>query len=200
MALPLRTRLLMMRTIFQLLFLLLCTFSVVGCGGFQSEGAGYVYQCETVPEAAFDYAGGEVACGEGDARLPPEPELPTEVCKTLHSDKSFPDENKLDTERVQAALDECRGGVVKLVNNGENNAFITSHIELDSVTLWVDEDVWLYASRDPDLYQETGNCGKPGLTDSGACLDFIQVRVTSTGIVARGHIDGQGGDPQVNRD
>jgi polygalacturonase len=66
--------------------------------------------------------------------------------------------------------------------------------------LWVDEGVWLYASRQPELYQETGNCGKPGLTDSTACLDFIQVRGRSPGIVGRGHIDGQGGEPLVGHD
>jgi polygalacturonase len=172
----------------------------VGCGALQNDPEGYVYQCETVAEAAFDYAGGQVRCGEGDPNLPPEPTLPTDVCHTLTANKSTPDENDLDTARVQAALDECRGRAVKLVADGENNAFITSHIEVDSVVLWVDEGVWLYASRNPDLYQETGNCGKPGVTDSGACLDFIQVRGTSPGIVGRGHIDGQGGEPLVDRD
>jgi polygalacturonase len=174
-------------------------FALVGCGD-QPEPAPYVYQCETVQEAAFDYSGGQVRCGEGDPLLPPEPSLPTDVCRTLVSNKSTPDEASLDTARVQAALDECRGRAVKLIANGENNAFITAHLELDSVVLWIDEDVWLYASRNPDLYQETGNCGKMGITDSTACLDFIQVRGTSPGIVGRGHIDGQGGEPLVDRD
>jgi polygalacturonase len=171
-----------------------------GCGGFQNDPAPYVYQCETVPEAAFDYAGGQVRCGENDPDLSPEPTLPPDVCRTLVANKTFPDENDLDTARVQAALDECRGRTVKLIANGEKNAFVTSHIEIDSVVLWVDEGVWLHASRNPDLYQETGNCGKMGLTDSGACLDFIQVRGTSPGIVGRGHIDGQGGEPLVDQD
>lgn len=179
---------------------LFASLGLVGCGGLHNDPAGYVYQCETSPEAAFDYAGGDVHCGEDDPNLPPEPTLPSEVCRTLKANKSTPDESDLDTARVQAALDECKGGAVKLVADGENNAFITSHIELDSVVLWVDEGVWLYASRNPDLYQETGNCGKMGVTDSGACLDFIQVRGKSPGIVGRGHIDGQGGEPLVDRD
>jgi len=183
------------------LSLVLCVvFGLAGCGGFHNEGAPYVYQCETVPDAAFDYAGGEVRCGENDPNLPPEPTDPTDVCLTLVSNKSFPDENDLDTERVQAALNECKGRAVKLIANGENNAFITSHIEVDSVVLWVDEGVWLYASRQADLYQETGNCGKIGLTDSTACMDFIQVRGLRPGIVGRGHIDGQGGEPLVGQD
>ena len=170
------------------------------CGGLNNDPAGYVYECGVSEEAAFDYSGGEVKCGEGDPNLPPEPSLPTDVCKTIKANKSTPDESDLDTARVQAALDECKGRAVKLVADGKNNAFITSHIELDSVVLWIDEGVWLYASRNPDLYQETGNCGKMGVTDSGACLDFIQVRGKSPGIVGRGHIDGQGGEPLVDRD
>ncbi len=183
-----------------LLIALIGTLSLVGCGGLQNDPAGYEYVCDTSQEAAFDYSGGLVHCGEGDPNLPPEPTLPTDVCRTLVANKSTPDESDLDTARVQAALDACRGRAVKLVANGANNAFITSHIEIDSVVLWVDEGVWLYASRNPDLYQESGNCGKPGLTDSGACLDFIQVRGTSPGIVGSGHIDGQGGEPLVGQD
>jgi polygalacturonase len=97
-------------------------------------------------------------------------------------------------------LDECRGEAVILKARGDNNVFVTSHIEVDSTTLVVDKDVWLVASRNADLYQETGNCGKPGLTDSGACLDFIQVRGTSPRIMGTGHIDGQGGEPLVGQD
>jgi polygalacturonase len=178
---------------------LVCTLAA-GCGPLQNDPAEYVYQCETSQEAAFDYSGGQVHCGEGDPLLPPEPTLPTDVCRTLVSNKSFPDENDLDTARVQAALNECKGRAVKLIANGENNVFVTSHIEVDSVVLWVDEGVWLMASRQPELYQETGNCGQPGLTDSTACLDFIQVRGLRPGIVGFGHIDGQGGEPLVDRD
>ena len=178
----------------------LAALGLLACGGFNNDPAGYVYQCGVSEEAAFDYAGGDKKCGEGDPDLPPEPSLPTDVCKTLKATKSTPDEDDLDTARVQAALDECKGRAVKLVADGKNNAFVTSHIEIDSVTLWIDEGVWLYASRNPDLYQETGNCGKMGVTDSGACLDFIQVRGKSPGIVGRGHIDGQGGEPLVGRD
>jgi hypothetical protein len=179
-------------------------FGLAGCT-FQNDPAPYVYQCETVEEAAFDYRpGGTVRCAADDPLLEGvEPTLPTDVCVTLVADKSFPDESKLDTARVQAALNQCSGRAVKLVadpENEENNVFLTSHIEVNSVVLWVDENVWLMASRNPDLYQETGNCGKPGLTDSVACLDFIQVRGLRPGIVGRGHIDGQGGEPLVDRD
>jgi polygalacturonase len=173
---------------------------LAGCAPLSGDPEPYVYQCETSQEAAFDYAGGQVRCGEGDPNLPPEPTFPTEVCQTLVSNRSFADENNLDTARVQAALDACRGGTVKLVADGANNAFVTAHIEIDSVVLWVDEGVWLYASRNPELYEESGNCGQMGISDSSSCLDFIQVRGTSPGIIGRGHIDGQGGERLVGKE
>jgi polygalacturonase len=182
------------------LWFLVLSVLVGGCAPLSEDPEPYVYQCETSQEAAFDTAGGQVHCGENDPNLPPEPSYPTAVCQTLVATKSTPDENNLDTERVQAALDACRGGVVKLVADGKNNSFVTAHIELDSVVLWVDEGVWLYASRNPELFQESGNCGELGVSDSGACLDFIQVRGTNPGIIGRGHIDGQGGERLVGKD
>ncbi len=183
---------------------LICLLSLLGLAGctFSSDPATYVYECGEDPAAAFDYSGGQVHCGVGDPNLPPEPTLPTNICATLVADKSFPDEDHLDTKRVQDALTACKdtGGAVRLVADGENNAFITSHILVDGVILWVDEGVWLYASRNADLYQETGNCGKMGVTDSTACLDFIQVKGRFPGIVGFGHIDGQGGEPILGQD
>jgi polygalacturonase len=185
---------------------LLSLLGLVGCTFDDKPIAGYVYECGTDEAAAFDYSGGEVDCAANDPLLyGVKPSLPTEdqVCATLVSNKSFPDENDLDTVKVQTALDDCQGRVVKLVADGENNAFITSHIVIDAVTLWIDEGVWLYASRNADLYQETGNCGKMGVTDSTACLDFIQVkgeRGPNPRIVGFGHIDGQGGEPLVGKD
>ena len=46
---------------------------------------------------------------------------------------------------------------------------------INGKTLWIDAGVTLYASRNPDLYQKTGNCGVLGVNDSGACIDFITV-------------------------
>ena len=66
--------------------------------------AEWTYVCGTVPPSAP--APG--VCGAGDPNLPPEPTLPTDVCQTLTSDKSFPDENNLDTARIQSALTGAR--------------------------------------------------------------------------------------------
>jgi polygalacturonase len=172
-------------------FLLL---TVPACGG--PAIAEVTYLCGTVPPSAP--APG--VCGAGDPNLPPEPALPTDICETLVADKSFPDEDNLDTARIQSALTGCKGRTVKLVSNGPNNAFVAGHLSLDSVKLWVDAGTTLYASRNPDLYQKTGSCGVPGINDSGACNDFITASGNGPGIVGDGTIDGQGGEPLVGRD
>jgi polygalacturonase len=171
------------------------------CAPLDGEEAGYTYTCGSSDEAAWVTAGGQTTCGQGDPLLPPEPTFPADadICQTLTANKSTPDEDNLDTERVQTALTACKGKAVKLVAEGANNVFITSHIDVDSVTLWIDKDVTLYASRDPDLYQETGNCGVLGVNDSEACADFISVIGTSPAIKGEGTIDGQGGEPLVKR-
>ncbi|HMI84799.1 MAG TPA: glycosyl hydrolase family 28 protein [Polyangiaceae bacterium] len=151
------------------------------------------YVCGTSPAPAE-------ACGAGDPNLPPEPTLPTDVCQTLTAEKSTPDENNLDTARIQAALSSCKGRAVKLTSNGTNNVFVAAHLAVDSVILWIDGGTTLYASRNAELYQKTGSCGVPGINDSGACNDFITASGTSPGIVGDGVIDGQGGEPLVGHD
>jgi hypothetical protein len=160
------------------------------------------YVCGTLPAPAESTGG--VACGADDPNLPAEPTLPTDVCQTLTATKSAPIEddpnNPLDTDRIQAALSACQGRAVKLVSDGSNHTFVAAHLQVTSVTLWIDAGTTLYASRNPDLYQKTGNCGHLGISDSGACTDFITVGGTSPGIVGDGIIDGQGGEPLIGRD
>lgn len=163
------------------------------------ELAAIEYVCGTSLEPPTG-SPGTSTCGADDPNLPPEPSLPTDVCQTLIADKSTPDERALDTERIQAALDGCKGKVVKLTSEGERNAFVAGHLTLDSTVLWIDVDTTLYASRNAELYQLTGSCGLPGVNDSGACKDFITVSGTSPGIVGDGAIDGQGGEPLVGHE
>lgn len=177
----------------------LSLFALSACS--DNAASGYDYVCGTtgavrwaVPEGAED------ECGAGDPNLPPEPTFPTDVCQTLTADKSFPDENKLDTDRIQAAIDACKGRAVKLVVDGKNDSFVSGHLLLDSVVLWVDTGVTLYASRNPDRYQKDGHCGMLGISDSGGCVGLLNVSGTSPGIVGDGIIDGQGGEPLVGRD
>jgi polygalacturonase len=180
---------------------LLASLAGLGCGS--SEPAAIVYECDTSPTLSSQTEDGR-ACGADDPNLV-EPSLPSEVCQTLVAaqyadDMSPPDETSLDTARVQQALSKCRGKVVKLVAEGRNNAFVTDHLDLDSVTLWIDAGVTLYASRNAELYQKTGSCGVLGINDSGACKDFISVSGQNPAIVGDGAIDGQGGEPLLGHD
>jgi polygalacturonase len=169
--------------------------AAVGCSA-NDDIAAITYVCGNQPPPAP----GDPACGAGDTNLPLEPSLPTAVCQTLVANKSTPDESDLDTSRIQAAINACSGGAVKLTGSGENNAFIADHLTLTSATLWIDGGVTLYASRNAQLYQKTGSCGVIGVNDSGACNDFLTVSGTSPGIVGDGIIDGQGGEPLVGHD
>jgi polygalacturonase len=176
-------------------------FGIAACGANDDIPA-IDYACGSVPSPADSSNG--VACGADDPNLPPEPSLPTDVCQTLTATKSAPIEddpdNPLDTDRIQAALTACQGRAVKLVSDGPNHAFVAAHLQVTSVTLWIDAGTTLYASRNPDLYQKTGNCGLLGISDSGACTDFITMGGTSPGIVGDGVIDGQGGEPLIGKD
>jgi polygalacturonase len=73
------------------------------------------------------------------------------------------DEQKLDTVRIQAALDKCPSGqAVELKEQSGKNAFLTGPLELRSgVTLLIDEGVTLYGSRDPRVYDIAGPDSKP---------------------------------------
>jgi hypothetical protein len=157
------------------------------------------YMCETDPTPS-QAAALNGTCGAGDPKLPPEPQFPSTVCQTLVATKTGPIEDPLDTSRVQTALTQCIGGAVKLVADGANNSFVVGHLVVSGVTLWVDAGVTLYASRDPEQYQKTGNCGRIGISDSGACTDFITMDGASPAIMGDGVIDGQGGEPLIGYD
>jgi polygalacturonase len=140
------------------------------------------------------------ACGVGDPTLPPEPTLPTKVCQTLTANKSTPDESNLDTVAIHAALAACKGvGAVKLTSSGTNNAFVSGNLILDSTILWIDSGTTLYASRNPFYFDDDGNCGLTGVSDSSACAPLISATGASPGVVGDGVIDGQGGEPLVGQ-
>src|SRR5260370_35996150 len=125
------------------------------------------------------------------------------------------DEGKLDTERIQAALDKCgRGKAVELKIGGANNAFLTGPLEMRTgVTLLIDEGVTLFGSRDAALYDMKGEGAAPGLCGTiatgapppvfraperpgparGGCRPLISVmNAKDVGIMGKGVIDGRG--------
>lgn len=132
-----------------------------------------------------------------------EPIWPIGVCTQLNAELteiplgylSESSESKLDTVRIQRALDNCgAGNAVKLVT-GSGNAFLSAHLQLPSdVTLWIDAGVTLFASRNPrDFDRIPYSCGI--VNDNGAgCLPLISASNTkNSGIVGLGTIDGRGG-------
>jgi polygalacturonase len=60
------------------------------------------------------------------------------------------DESKLDTSRIQSALDKCKPGMaVELTPAEGNNAFLSGPLEMRTgVTLLIDEGITLFGSRD----------------------------------------------------
>lgn len=124
------------------------------------------------------------------------------------------DEQKLDTARIQKAIDKCgKGRAVRLRVNEENNAFLTGPIRLKpEVTLIVGVGVTLFASRDASLYAVSpGSCGivshtpdpppqqlGPVVGGPGhprGCMPLISVdHASGSAIMGDGAIDGRGGE------
>jgi polygalacturonase len=111
-----------------------------------------------------------LAAAAQDRRHVTEPAIPPgctrlDAALTAVNDKvAETDEAKLDTARIQAALDGCKPGqAVELRLAGPNNAFLTGPLELRAgVTLLIDKGVTLYGSRDPALYETKLPDSKPG--------------------------------------
>ncbi len=144
-----------------------------------------------------------------DTRTVTEPHIPA-ACTTLVAQIAPTqgviapaDEKRLDTERIQNAMDHCAAGkAVVLRAAGRRNVFLTGPLNLHSgVTLVVDANTALVASRDPRLYDlRPGSCGllsehghgcKPLITGDG---------VENSGIMGDGSIDGRGGDKLLGQD
>src|SRR5436853_3571421 len=100
-----------------------------------------------------------VICGSmlfaQDTRNVTEPVVPA-VCKTLISTWDH-DETKMDTARIQEAIDACpKGQAVEL-----RGAFLSGALELRAgVTLLLSANTTLFASRNPrDFEVSEGSCG-----------------------------------------
>jgi len=140
-----------------------------------------------------------------DTRTVTEPVIPA-VCATLKAVLAAPsgivaeDEKKLDTERVQKAIDGCgEGKALKLAADGAHNAFLIAPITLKSgVTLLVDKGVTLYGSRDPKDYEvSSGACGIVNEGGKG-CRPLISGKhAVNAGIMGDGTIDGRGGSKMI---
>ena len=106
------------------------------------------------------------------------------------------DEAKLDTVRIQEALDSCTPGkAVELRRDGERNAFLSGALELrHGTTLLVGAGVTVFASRDPRLYDVyPGVCGTVTKDNRRGCKPLIHVADTDAAVMGDGVIDGRGG-------
>ena len=155
-----------------------------------------------------------------DTREVTEPKIPAS-CVQLPaqlravSDKlAEADESKLDTARIQSALDKCKPGMaVELKPSSGNNAFLSGPLEMRTgVTLLIDEGVTLFGSRDAAVYELKTSDATPGLCGTiaagappavfpapqrpaprGGCRPFISISdAKGVGIMGDGVIDGRG--------
>jgi len=112
-----------------------------------------------------------------EPRIPPSCTMLTAQLVPTDGALAEADESKLDTLRIQQAMDQCAAGhsVVLRPGAGRANAFLSGPLELRAgVTLVVGSGVTLFASRDPRLYDATpGGCGIVTKGGTRGCRDFI---------------------------
>jgi polygalacturonase len=137
-----------------------------------------------------------------DTRVVTEPVLPP-VCTSLDAQLtatdnalSPADEGKLDTARIQQAIDACgKGKAVALRTKAAANAFLSGPLELrEGVTLLVDKGVTLYESVDPKILETSpGSCGLVSAAPGRGCKPLISVsHVAGAAVMGDGTIDGRG--------
>jgi polygalacturonase len=141
-----------------------------------------------------------------DGRSITEPRIPQScitLTASLHSSDgklAEADETKLDTQRIQAALDGCAPGkTVELKAAPGRDSFLSGPLQLRAgVTLLVDVGVILFASRNPRDYDtRPGACGVIS-TGGGGCKPLIGgTRVEGAGVMGEGVIDGRGGETML---
>jgi polygalacturonase len=145
-----------------------------------------------------------------DTRTVTEPKIPA-FCVTLeahivpaNSGVAPADEAKLDTERIQKAIDSCgKGKGVALQTHGDANAFLSGPLELrEGVALVIDKGVTLYESIDPKVLEMSpGSCGVVNNTPGRGCKPLITVsHVAGASVMGDGVIDGRGGVKLLGKD
>ena len=137
-----------------------------------------------------------------DTRTVTEPKIPS-FCAVLPAQLiaangalAAADESKLDTGRIQKAIDGCgKGRAVALQAHGDANAFLSGPLELrEGVTLVVDKGVTLFESVDPKVLEVSpGSCGIVSTAPGRGCRPLISVsHVSGAGVMGDGVIDGRG--------
>ena len=145
-----------------------------------------------------------------DTRHVTEPTIPPFCAKlpahltTINAGLALADESKLDTARIQQAIDTCgKGRGVALQTNGSANAFLSGSLTLrEGVTLVVDQGVTLYESIDPAVLEVSpGTCGIVTNAPSRGCKPLIAAdNVSGAGVMGDGTIDGRGNVKLLGKD
>ncbi len=138
-----------------------------------------------------------------DTRSIAEPRFPV-PCTVLDASLSAPDgrlpaadEQRLDTARIQAAINACASGhAVELRALHAGDLFLTGPVQLrPCVTLLIEQGVTLFASRDPRLYDlSPGSCGVVDKRGHGCKPLILADHAPGSGIMGDGIIDGRGGE------
>ena len=130
-------------------------------------------------------------CTELDAHL-------ASISGGTYNTLSPADEGKLDTNRIQKAIDSCgKGKAVALQTHGGFNAFVSGPLELrEGVTLVVDKGATLFETLDPKVLEiSPGSCGIVSKDPGRGCRPLIFVsHVSDAGVMGDGVIDGRGGE------
>ncbi|MGO9317079.1 MAG: pectinesterase family protein [Terracidiphilus sp.] len=159
-----------------------------------------------------------------DTRKVTEPVIPP-ACVTLNANIAAShgviapgDEQKLDTDRIQHAIDNCAAGkagvptdrsssvgwgkAVVLSSQGSKYVFLTGPLALrPGVTLVVNAHTSLVASRDPRLYDlAPGSCGIISERGHGCKPLILGDGAKDGGIMGEGSIDGRGGAKLLGQD
>lgn len=158
------------------------------------SAASVMTQWGTVSEPALPSASS--LCASVPATLAP-------INGSVDSLDSTPASSSPDTARIQAAIDGCTTGqAVKLIQGSAGqSAFLSGPLHLKSgVTLWIDQGITLFASRNPADYDNgVGTCGTATAANTKSCLPLILAKgTTGSGIVGDGIIDGRGGSVITN--
>jgi len=145
--------------------------------------------------------------GAQDTRDVSEPLIPR-VCTPLTASLAAQDvasesaATKLDTARIQEAIDHCaKGMAVELRPDGAHNAFLSGPLELKpGITLLLARGATLFGTRNPRAYDaRPGSCGLVN-DDGRGCQPLIAVNnAPHASIVGAGVIDGQGGQRLLER-
>jgi polygalacturonase len=137
-----------------------------------------------------------------DTRTVMEPAFPP-ACEVLTARLAAPggalsdaDERRPDTARLQKAIDGCAPGkAVELKAEGDRRIFLSGPLLLKpGVTLLIDADTALFASRDPRDYDVApGSCGVVNQRGRGCKPFLLADKAPGSGIMGDGSIDGRGG-------